>query len=126
MSDATLLTLCLTVLAAPLVGFVVQYAFGKRLPGQGAWLTVAAIGASLACSIALALHVAGEGAGFARHLGPWAWLDFGDGNSWGVGITLDGLTAVMLVVVSGVSFLVHVFSVGYMKGDAKYPLFFWC
>jgi NADH-quinone oxidoreductase subunit L len=41
-----------------------------------------------------------------------------------VGFRIDGLTAVMLVVVTLVSFLVHVFSMGYMHGDPKYPLFF--
>jgi len=123
-TDTTLLQLCLAVLVAPLVGFVLQYAFGRRLPRQGDLLTVVAIGVSLACSIVLAVHVLGEGPGFTKTFGPWAWLPVGPDTNWGVGMALDGLTAVMLVVVSGVSFLVHVFSIGYMKGDEKYPLFF--
>ena len=124
MSEQTLLALCLTVVVAPLVGFVIQYAGGRRLPGQGAWLTVGTIGVSLGCAIAIALDVLqwGDLLGMQFDLG--TWLPAGDGAAWNLGITLDGLTAVMLVVVSGVSFLVHLFSVGYMKGDAKYPLFF--
>ncbi len=123
-SDSVLL-LCLILLTAPLVGFVLQYAFGRRLPGQGAWLTVGTIGVSLACSIVLA--VGGIQWGTMKgvfHLGPWDWLPAGADFDWQVGILVDGLTAVMLVVVTGVSFLVHLFSVGYMKGDPKYPLFF--
>ncbi len=124
MSDATLLYLCIAIVAAPLVGFVLQYAFGRRLPRQGDWLTVLTIGVSLACSIVLFLHVLGQPEGYSTVLGPWTWLEPGDGAAWTVGITLDGLTAVMLVVVSLVAFLVHVFSMGYMQGDPKYWLFF--
>ena len=60
---------------------------------------------------------------------PWtlrAWYRPGgaDSAAWSIGLMVDGLTAMMLVVVTVVSFLVHVFSIGYMHGDAKYSLFF--
>jgi NADH-quinone oxidoreductase subunit L len=122
--EAAMLTLSLAVLGAPLVGFVLQYVLGRRLPRQGDWLTVLAMGVSLVCSVLLARAILAEGAGARHVLGPWTWLDPGGGVHWNVGIALDGLTAVMLVVVSLVAFLVHVFSMGYMKGDPKYPLFF--
>jgi NADH-quinone oxidoreductase subunit L len=55
---------------------------------------------------------------------PW-FAPFGeDAVPVSLGILVDGLTATMLVVVGVVSFLVHVFSMGYMKGDPKYANFF--
>ena len=116
-------TLCLVVLAAPLVGFVLQYVV-LRQRAAGAWMTVGTMGLALACALALGWEALQAGEGFAHHFGPWAWLAPGDGATWTIGMTLDGLTAVMLVVVTLVSFLVHLFSTGYMKGDPKYGLFF--
>ena len=117
-----MLTAALVILLAPLVGFVVQYFFGRRLPRQGDLLTVACIGASLAASVWIAAQMLGGAAPYEQH---WAWMAPGSGDTpWTVGLRIDGLTAVMLVVVSLVSFLVHVFSMGYMHGDPKYPLFF--
>ena len=124
MSDATLQSLCLAVLVAPLVGFVLQYTVGRRMGAKGAWMTVGFIGVSLAASLAIGYEALQGGAAFAKHFGPWTWLEPGDGAAWTIGMTVDGLTAVMLVVVTLVSFLVHVFSTAYMKGDPKYPLFF--
>ncbi|MDA1194756.1 MAG: NADH-quinone oxidoreductase subunit L [Planctomycetota bacterium] len=124
MFDDWLLHLCLIVLAAPLAGFCVQYVWGRRLGAAGAWLTCVTMFLSLACSVLLGVAALSAGAGFDVHLGPWSWLEPGDGAAWNIGIRLDGLTVVMLVVVTLVSFLVHVFSTRYMEGDAKYPLFF--
>jgi NADH-quinone oxidoreductase subunit L len=116
------LHLALVVLLAPLVGFVVQFFFGRRLPGQGAWMTVAAIGASFVASVLIALKVLGGETTFHWEV-DW-FAPGGAGKPLGVGVFVDGLTAVMLVVVTLVSFLVHLFSVGYMHGDAKFRKFF--
>jgi NADH-quinone oxidoreductase subunit L len=120
-----LLTLALVVVLAPLAGFLVQSAVGRRLPRQGDWLTILGIGASLAASLVIFAKVLGGAA-----LDPavtegarWDWVRFGE-TAWTVGVKVDGLTAVMLVVVTLVSFLVHVFSSAYMKGDPKYWKFF--
>jgi NADH-quinone oxidoreductase subunit L len=115
------LTLALVIVLAPLAGFVLQSAVGRRLPRQGDWLTLIGIGAALASSVAIFLRcLAGETLTvpvIAR------WLQFGP-HVWSVGVHVDGLTAVMLVVVTLVSFLVHLFSTAYMHGDAKYWKFF--
>jgi len=118
-----MLTLSLVCLLAPFFGFVVQYFLGKRLPRQGDVFTVAMIGASLVCAILITIRALG-----GETMEPWSftWYAPGgaDGPAWSIGLMVDGLTAMMLVVVTVVSFLVHVFSIGYMHGDAKYPLFF--
>ena len=120
-----MLTLALVVVLAPFGGFLLQSAFGRRLPRQGDWLTIATIGASFAASCALLAKVlGGETLDPAVVAGArFDWLRFGD-VVWRVGVKVDGLTAVMLFVVTLVAFLVHVFSSAYMKGDPKYWKFF--
>ncbi len=113
----------LTLLLAPLVGFVVQFFLGRRLPGQGAWLTVATIFASFVCSLVIAIPLL-QGADPFHVSTVWFDPSGGAGTPWTIGIHIDGLTAVMLVVVTLVAFLVHLFSTAYMKGDPKYWLFF--
>ena len=121
-----MLALALILLLTPLAGFLLQSAFGRRLPRQGDWLTVACIGTSLVCALVIfAKTLGGEtlDPALASSGARWTWLTMGEA-AWKVGVKVDGLTAVMLVVVTLVSFLVHVFSTGYMKGDPKYPKFF--
>lgn len=52
------------------------------------------------------------------------WFTLGEGLSFNVGLLLDELTAVMLLVVTFVSFMVHLFSSGYMSGDSDYGRYF--
>ena len=60
-----------------------------------------------------------SGASATVHL--WQWLDLGSGSlSVGVDLTLDPLSALMMMVVTGVGFLIHVYSVGYMKRTAAW------
>src|SRR5207244_4851478 len=89
----TVLTLALVVLLTPLAGFLVQSAVGRRLPRQGDFVTIAAIGASLAASVLILLRVLG---GESLH---WTspWIDLGGGLHLDMGIRVDGLTAVMLI-----------------------------
>jgi NADH-quinone oxidoreductase subunit L len=54
---------------------------------------------------------------------PLSWLQVGD-ISFTVGILLDPLTAIMLVVVTGVSLMVQIYSTGYMRGDPGYARYF--
>src|SRR6187397_1923563 len=115
-----MLSLALVVLLAPLGGFLLQSAVGRRLPRQGDFVTIAAIGASFAASVAILLRVWGG------EVFTWSmpWLRVSEAHTWNVSIHIDGLTAVMLFVVTLVSFLVHLFSSAYMAGDPKYWKFF--
>jgi len=118
-----MITLALIVLLAPLGAFLIQIFFGKRLPRGGDWVSLTAIFGGLAISLYL----------FARMLAAWDpnfaqtwqfdWLSFGD-YTFRIGINLDNMGVMMLVVVTIVSALVHLFSVGYMHGDPRYSLFF--
>ncbi|NLG69818.1 MAG: NADH-quinone oxidoreductase subunit L, partial [Firmicutes bacterium] len=99
---------------------------GHRLPRQGDWLAVASVG--LSWLLALVILFAAYAGGAAERT--FIWAVFG-GDPLGkeappltVGYRLDGLAALMLVVVTTVSLAVHVFSTGYMAGDARYKRYF--
>lgn len=52
------------------------------------------------------------------------WLTFSSGLSIDIGLMLDPISAMMLVVVTLVSLMVHIFSLGYMKGEERYATYF--
>ena len=108
----------------PVVAFVVIGFFLRRCPRPAAGL---AIGMSLA-SFLLALGVGyGVFAGSITVDQPWIqkipWLDIA-GIFVSMGVYLDPLTAMMLMVVSLVSLLVQIYSIGYMAGDEGFARFF--
>jgi NADH-quinone oxidoreductase subunit L len=107
---------------APLASFVAIAAYFRRSPLLAGRITIGAVGLSFLLSLwalntVIAAH--GEAVGFQPHL----WVAIFDLNVR-LGIHLDGLTAVMLIVVSGVSLVVQVYSTGYMHGDHGYARYF--
>lgn len=120
-------TLAWLILAFPLGALIVQYFFGKRLPRQGDWLSTGAIGLSLLCSTIVFVWVI-VGRHDPHFVFPetpsyYSWFS-GGGLQFGWGFHIDNLTAVMLMVVCIVSFLVHLYSIGYMHGEEFYDRFF--
>ncbi len=110
--------------ALPLAAFFVILFLGKRMPGQGAYVGIAAIAASLAVTIGIVGQVIGNSGDtpfLEEHAHPL--VDFG-GGVFTVGTKIDGLAAFMLLVVCLVSLLVQVYSTGYMHGDKRYTFFF--
>ena len=108
----------------PLASFFINIAVGKRLPRKGDWLSLATILAGLVMSVGIFLEVfRAYDPNFKYHVVA-PWLTVGDRFVLNVGILVDNLTAVMLLVVSGVSTLVHLFSIGYMHGDPRYSRYF--
>ncbi|RQG99621.1 NADH-quinone oxidoreductase subunit L [Natrarchaeobius oligotrophus] len=107
----------------PLVAFVVALAFGNSLPKKGAIPGILATGGSLLLSIAMLAAVA-SGEVYHETLYEWAIgdavSDTGvDGVEFTFGILIDPLSALMLVIVSLIAFLVHVFSLGYMNAEGE-------
>ena len=114
----------IVLLLAPIVGAMVIGAVGKKMKNGGDLIGIAALGTSLACAITLFLGFGGHGhEGFGGQHWEFTWLTVG-GVDWNLGITIDGLTVALLMVVTIVSFLVHLFSKGYMHGDDRYTDFF--
>jgi NADH-quinone oxidoreductase subunit L len=105
----------------PAVSYFFILFFGKRLPRKGAESGVLAVGASFV----LALLVGAEWISNEQVVHKaWEWFDFGGEHPIEIGLHVDGLTAMMFVVVTFVSLMVHVYSVGYMHGDARFTHFF--
>jgi NADH-quinone oxidoreductase subunit L len=108
----------------PLLSFFINIAVGKRLPRKGDWVSLATIATCLAMSIGIFYEVfRAYDPNFKYHV-VLPWMAVGDRAVFNTGILIDNLTAVMLLVVTGVSALVHLFSVGYMHGDPRYNRFF--
>ncbi len=124
-----LIQFCIYILLLPLLSFAVQIFFSGKLPRQGDFLASGIIGIALALSLYVAVQVIGQGNPDYRLEWHFTWVDFGNVPGWGelkfkMGILLDNITAIMLVVVTGISFLVHVFSTGYMEGEPRYGRYF--
>ncbi len=118
-----MLTAALVCLLVPLLAFVVQIFFGQRLPRHGDFVSIAAIGTVLAAAVWVFVHVViGADPGYSwSFVFDWVHLEE---FQIPMGFAIDGLTAWMLIVVAGISFLVHLFSVGYMHGEDRYHLYF--
>jgi NADH-quinone oxidoreductase subunit L len=108
------------VMALPLLSLVLIVFLGKRMPGKGAEFGIAAVGIGVAMSLAIMWHFVQGGHAFEAYR---TWFTAG-GYSFQVGEYIDGLAAVMLVVVTLVSLCVQVYSIGYMHGDRRYTWYF--
>jgi NADH-quinone oxidoreductase subunit L len=108
----------------PAVSFFLILFFGRRLPGKGAEIGITAVGAAFVLSVLTAAQWLDRGGepreAVERHL---TWWKMGRVDV-GAGIHVDGLTVMMLLVVTFISLMVHVYSTGYMAGDRRYTFFF--
>ncbi len=108
------------IAALPLASAVLTLFFGRRTRGGGPVYGISAIGAGLVMSLVVLGHfVRGGGASESSV----SWFQIG-GFPVELGQYVDGLTAVMLVIVTTVSLAVHVYSIGYMHGDSRYTWFY--
>jgi NADH-quinone oxidoreductase subunit L len=113
--------LLLTAALAPLVGAVVAGFFGKTVGRRGAHaVTILGVLVSFIASCVVLKDVIG-GARFNATI--YEWMVLG-GLKMEVGFLVDGLTAMMMVVVTFVSLMVHIYTIGYMEDDPGYQRFF--
>jgi len=112
-----------TILLFPLGAFIIQTFIGRRLPRGGDWISLGAIGVSLIVSILLFIDVCTAYDPTFKETLSWAWITLPD-FELKFGFLIDNVTSLMLIVVTVVSFLVHLYSVGYMKQDPRYYRFF--
>ena len=113
----------LWIVLAPLLGALVAGLFGRRVGRAGAhWVTILGVAASCAMSVYVLWQLAGQGApAFNENVYTWFRVA---GYEAHVGFLVDNLTAMMMVVVTFVSLLVHVYTIGYMAEDPGYQRFF--
>ena len=109
--------LALVICAMPLLSALVLAVTRKAMISKAHLVGVPFMAVSLVCAVLLALH--------PHDVSHWdfQWLSIG-GKVWEIGVQIDGITRAMLIVVTVVSTLVHLFSSGYMKGDERYSDFF--
>src|SRR5512135_697659 len=104
----------------PFAGFLIAGLFGKFLKEKAAYFPIAGVIGAFILSVSAFFDVLG-GAIINENL--YSWISIGS-LSVNVGFQIDQLTAVMLLVVTTLSSLIHIYSVGYMHGDKGYPRFF--
>ncbi len=110
-------TIYLLIALMPLAGAIIAGFFGGRIGRAGAhWVTSAGVGISAALSLyVLAGFVGGNIEPFNGSV--YTWM-VSDGLTMEIGFLVDELTAMMMVVVTFVSFCVHIYTIGYMADDA--------
>jgi NADH-quinone oxidoreductase subunit L len=105
----------------PLLGFLTVLLLTRTLREKAAFVAIGAAAVSFLVSVAVAAQVIGEPATYVRPLG--TWLAAGP-LEVRYDLLIDQLTVVMLLVVTGVGLLIHLYSLGYMHGDARFERFF--
>src|ERR671919_3024056 len=104
----------------PLVSFFLITFAGKRTPLRGAGIGILAVGASFLMSLLVFFEFLGDADVVERSV---TWFRLGSFEVE-LGMHVDGLAAMMFVVVTTVSLLVHVFSVGYMAEEPRFTWYF--
>ena len=114
--------LSLISLFAPLLGCLVAGWAGRFIGKRGAhWVTISLMVVSFVCAISVFKWVVLDGKSFNGTIYSWG----SSGNfHFNVGLMIDHLTAVMMSIVTFVSMLVHLYSVGYMADDPSNQRFF--
>ncbi|ACJ17984.1 NADH-quinone oxidoreductase subunit L [Coxiella burnetii] len=111
----------LTVLA-PLLGCLIAGLGAKQIGRRGAqWVTIILMTVSLLSAIAVFMLVAVRGEHFYGTIYTWG---ISGRFHFDVGFMVDSLTAAMMVIVTFVSWVVHIYSIGYMADDSGYQRFF--
>ena len=114
----------------PLSGFLMLGIFGRKYFKNTSGIIGTAL---LLVSTILAIHTAygyffeyGQLEGVYQKLVPlhYTWLEFSKGISIEMGVLLDPISVMMLVVVTFISLMVHIYSLGYMKGEERFPTYY--
>jgi NADH-quinone oxidoreductase subunit L len=122
LSAATLLAVPLAPLAGALIAGILGTTFGGNLIGRRASHTATILGVLIAfvLSVSTLMQVM-DGARFNATI--YEWMQIGT-LKMEIGFMVDGLTAMMMCVVTFVSLMVHLYTIGYMEEDAGYNRFF--
>ena len=109
----------------PALVFFVLALFGRLLRENAQYVAILGITVSLVFSVFALLYVAGiiPGGGTPIEFSV-TWIDLGEGGSFPMGVYIDGLAAVMLVVVCFVSLMIQLYSGGFMEGDRRFAWYF--
>ncbi|HZY98945.1 MAG TPA: NADH-quinone oxidoreductase subunit L [Candidatus Baltobacteraceae bacterium] len=112
--------LLLALWLLPLAGAVVCWAFGPQLRNAAGWLGSATIGASFILTLlSWGAGTQSQGGALGAHQSLLSWMPGFD-----FGLLLDPLSLLWTLIITGVGFLIHFYSIGYMDGDRAFARFF--
>ena len=113
----------LAIVLAPLAGAIIAGLAGHLIGRSGAhWVTIIGVGISTVLSLVAYKHLMFDG-GEVYNAGIYTWLTLGE-LEFTVGFLVDQLSVTMMVVVSFVSWMIHIYTIGYMRDDPGYQRFF--
>ena len=113
----------LAIVLAPLFAAIVAGLFGRQIGRAGAHsVTILAVGLSFVLSLLVLKHLYWDG-GETDNYSVYTWA-VSDGLRMEIGFLIDRLTALMMVVVTFISLMVHIYTIGYMRDDPGYQRFF--
>lgn len=115
--------LALTILVLPLAAFAVMALAHRLLPRHGDWFATGTLGLALLAALVIFFRAIGSDSFLLADMS-FNWLPMRAGENLMGGFMVDRLTAVMLIVVCLVSFLVHLFSSKYLAGDRRYGRYY--
>lgn len=107
------------LLISPLIGFLINGLFGKWLKNVSGWIASLAVLISFIISAFFVFPASRGGGELKATLYEWIPIE-----SLNIGFHVDALTTVMLLVITGVGFLIHIYSIGYMSHDAGRARYF--
>jgi len=123
-------TYTIWIFLLPVAAFLITGLLGSKMPAKvSGWIGTASISVAFLLALRTAYQYFFQ-VGFVDGKRPTifaykeVWMKFTDTLTFDMGILLDPISVMMLVVVTTVSFMVHVYSIGYMKGDKGYYRFF--
>ena len=120
--------LAYAILALPLLSAAVVTIATRRFMFKAAgWLTTAVMAGAFVCSLVILqtwLGMPADSTSTIVDMIPWIPVPGVEGGYLHLGVMIDSLTVGMLVMVTGISTLVHLYSIGYMEGDKRYNRFF--
>jgi len=108
----------------PALVFFVLALFGRYLKESAQYVAILAVTISLVFSVFALLSVAGMIGGGGPIEFSVNWIDLGNGGSFSMGVLIDGLAAMMLVVVSFVSLMIQLYSGAFMEGDRRFAWYY--
>ena len=112
----------LIIVLAPLVASIIAGFFGRRI-GRAATHSVTIAGVAIACALSIKVLLGLLNGAPVFDGAVYTWL-VSDGIQMQVGFLVDRLAALMMVVVTFVSLMVHIYTIGYMHDDPGYTRFF--
>ncbi len=123
MTQEILLLLSISILLVPLVSFLINIFFGKRLGRMSGVVGTSILGFDFILAIIVAYSKLVTYADLHVVQNKFEWINLGTYKVV-VGFGIDNIAAIMLLVVTLISLLVHLFSTNYMEGDRRYPTFY--